>query len=515
MWRVLRASDVRSWAPDRNPPDPDPTLGQLNPHPTPSKGQMGSDTAARANHHAFLEQRTMSGSSCIRGLSALILGLALIQTPPQLQAQTSAERIRVEEIRRALERTEAQQHIQLERIEAALVQAREQAAQNEHETQQAVRARMEVLEQALVEAQARLGQERGQHQEQSQKALQRAQEQIEKYQQVVVRARSRIRLGVTLTSDQDEEMDGQGVLLSGIMDNSPAQEAGLLEGDILTHLNGHSLINPIPGEDDEEFNLDGSLPVQRLLFLVQELDEGDEVDLRYLREGSRNEVSFLAAELDEPNVMVWSYDEDEPGRKGYYQFDPDEESVWTFAGPDKKFIELKLSELENLDEIENLTIELSELEGLDRLKDLRVYSKDNFFDSGDFRVHASPEGAFRFYSSEEGDSPSSVGFYERGDFPSSFRVWGGGAGFGLEVTELNPELGEYFSASEGLLILSVDKEDNTLNLAAGDVVLAIDGRDVEDQGDLWRILGSYEDSEAVTFTVVRKGQRQEVEGAIG
>ncbi len=444
---------------------------------------MGSHTAARANHLAFLELRTMSGFTRIRGLSALILGLALIQIPPQLQAQTSAERVRVEEIRRALERAEAQQQTQLVRIEEALVQAREQAAQNEYQTQEALAARMEMLE--------------------------RAQEQMEKYQQVQVRVRSRIRLGVTLASNQDEEMDRQGVLLSGVMDDSPAQDAGLQEGDILTHINGHSLINPIPGENEEEFDSHQSLPVQRLLALVQELDEGDEVELRYLRDGSRHEVSFLAAELDEPNVMVWSNDEGPRGLRGVYRVDPDEEGVWTFSGPDKEIIELKLSELKNLDELENLTIELSDMEGMEHLKDLKVsmgdmFSKDMYFDSENFRVHTSPDNAFRIYSSERGDeTPSSFGFYGRA------------GSFGIEVTELNPELGEYFSASEGLLVLSVDEEENSLNLAAGDVVLAIDGRDVEDQGDIWRILGSYEDGETVTFTVVRKGQRQEVEGSIG
>jgi type II secretory pathway component PulC len=425
----------------------------------------------------------MSGFTRIRGLSALILGLALIQIPPQLQAQTSAERVRVEEIRRALERAEAQQQTQLVRIEEALVQAREQAAQNEYQTQEALAARREMLE--------------------------RAQEQMEKYQQVQVRVRSRIRLGVTLASNQDEEMDRQGVLLSGVMDDSPAQDAGLQEGDILTHLNGNSLINPIPGENEEEFDSHQSLPVQRLLALVQELDEGDEVDLRYLRDGSRHEVSFLAAELDEPNVMVWSDDEGPRRFRGVYR-----------VGPDKEIVELKLSELKNLDELENLTIELSDMEGMEHLKDLKVkmgdmFSKDMFFDSENFRVHTSPDNAFRIYSTERGDAPSSVQFYRQGDFPSTFEFFGQSGSFGLEVTKLNPELGEYFSASEGLLVLSVDEEENSLNLAAGDVVLAIDGRDVEDQGDIWRILGSYEDGETVTFTVVRKGQRQEVEGSIG
>jgi S1-C subfamily serine protease len=87
------------------------------------------------------------------------------------------------------------------------------------------------------------------------------------------------------------------------------------------------------------------------------------------------------------------------------------------------------------------------------------------------------------------------------------------AGFGLELTELNPGLAEYFSSDEGLLVLDVD-EDSTLGLMPGDVILAIDGRDVEDQGDVRRILGSYKDEETVSFTVVRKGQEIMVEGTL-
>ena len=65
-----------------------------------------------------------------------------------------------------------------------------------------------------------------------------------------------------------------------------------------------------------------------------------------------------------------------------------------------------------------------------------------------------------------------------------------------------------------LLVLAVD-EDSTLGLMAGDVIQAIGGREVEDQGDVMRILSSYEDGETVAFTVVRKGSVREVEGTIG
>jgi S1-C subfamily serine protease len=48
----------------------------------------------------------------------------------------------------------------------------------------------------------------------------------------------------------------------------------------------------------------------------------------------------------------------------------------------------------------------------------------------------------------------------------------------------------------------------------GDVILAIDGRGIEDQGDVRRILGSYEAEDTVSVTLVRKGQEITVEGTI-
>jgi S1-C subfamily serine protease len=92
-------------------------------------------------------------------------------------------------------------------------------------------------------------------------------------------------------------------------------------------------------------------------------------------------------------------------------------------------------------------------------------------------------------------------------------VIGRSSAFGLELTELNPGLGEYFSTETGLLVLDVD-EDSTLGVNPGDVILAIDGREVEDQGDFRRILRSYDEDETVTITVMRKGREIQVEGTI-
>jgi S1-C subfamily serine protease len=98
--------------------------------------------------------------------------------------------------------------------------------------------------------------------------------------------------------------------------------------------------------------------------------------------------------------------------------------------------------------------------------------------------------------------------------PLVYSLGGNSAGFGLKLAEMNPGLAEYFSADEGLLVLDV-QEDSSLGLAPGDVILSIDGRAIENQRDVMRILGSYEEDEAVSFTVIRKGRETRVEGRIG
>jgi predicted metalloprotease with PDZ domain len=90
-----------------------------------------------------------------------------------------------------------------------------------------------------------------------------------------------------------------------------------------------------------------------------------------------------------------------------------------------------------------------------------------------------------------------------------------GAGFpgrwrSLEMVTLTPELGEYFDAERGLLVVRAP-EDESLGLADGDVILAIDGREPTSPRHAMRILRSYEAGETITFSIVRKKKSQTLE----
>jgi len=76
----------------------------------------------------------------------------------------------------------------------------------------------------------------------------------------------------------------------------------------------------------------------------------------------------------------------------------------------------------------------------------------------------------------------------------------------LELVALNPELGEYFGTTDGLLVIRAP-EDSELQVKGGDVILSVDGRPVSNQAQLMRILRSYEAGEDVKLDVMRQKRR--------
>ncbi len=90
-----------------------------------------------------------------------------------------------------------------------------------------------------------------------------------------------------------------------------------------------------------------------------------------------------------------------------------------------------------------------------------------------------------------------------------FEFFGTGRWGGLELVSLNPDLGEYFGAKDGLLVVSV-AEGSELGLKAGDVILSIAGRTPKSPSHAMRILGSYEGGEAVQLEIMRKQRRQTI-----
>ena len=81
----------------------------------------------------------------------------------------------------------------------------------------------------------------------------------------------------------------------------------------------------------------------------------------------------------------------------------------------------------------------------------------------------------------------------------------------LHLAPLNVELGRYFGASEGVLVLSVPS-DTPLRLQGGDVIRLVDGRPPENPLHLMRILQSYRPGENFRFEIMRDKKPMTVSG---
>ena len=83
----------------------------------------------------------------------------------------------------------------------------------------------------------------------------------------------------------------------------------------------------------------------------------------------------------------------------------------------------------------------------------------------------------------------------------------------LELAPINPDLGQYFGATDGVLVIS--SADSSLGLKGGDVVLSVDGRKPEGPGHLLRILRSYEPGESFKLDILRNRKRETVSARLG
>lgn len=114
---------------------------------------------------------------------------------------------------------------------------------------------------------------------------------------------NRARLGVSI------EDDDAGVRVMDVMEDGPAADAGLREGDVIVALDGIALDAPIEDEDED----DDWGPSERLVRLMTGVDPGDVVRVDYTRDGSRASADIETTErrafalfgTQTPNVGGW------------------------------------------------------------------------------------------------------------------------------------------------------------------------------------------------------------------
>ena len=246
--------------------------------------------------------------------------------------------------------------------------------------------------------------------------------------QFVMNRRARLGLKVNLRA---RSTDSVGAYVDAVTPNGPAAKAGIQSGDIITKLDGKSVLAGHQAEADGDRE---SLPGLHLIELAARLAPNDTVPVEFRRGKDRKTVSVVTA--DEPDILL----EGRPGGRAmaFRYFRPD--------GPGR----------------------------------MAMPQEDSDFDEG------LGMGPF-LYGSPLAD---------------------------LELAPLNPDLGQYFGASSGVLVVSAPK-DSELGLKGGDVVLAVDGRKPAGPSQLLRILRSYERGENFKIEILRKQKRETVTGRVG
>src|SRR2546430_11071808 len=129
------------------------------------------------------------------------------------------------------------------------------------------------------------------------------------------------RIGVVVRTDASAESDKIGAKIEGVTPGSPAEQAGLKVGDIITKFAGTSL-GGIKAEDEDE-----SGPGRKLVTLAHKLEPGDTVRIEYRRGSDTKQATLVAEDLDGGMRM------DMPGPMVAMPRMPGMDFEWSFGEP--------------------------------------------------------------------------------------------------------------------------------------------------------------------------------------
>lgn len=278
------------------------------------------------------------------------------------------------------------------------------------------------------------------------------------------------RLGISV--DVAEARDTpEGARVTGVLEDGPAVRGGLREDDVVTHLDGRSLLDPLEDERERALDPGRSLPAQRLLVLARDVEPGDSVRVTYLRDGEIRTATLEAENLSRSR-----------GWAGPVSPEWDAEAF----GERMRALSDRMRELH--ERIDVRPPNMPHGPGPDAM--------------------VVPPGALRFRFRGPGPGPESGG-----DGASWLRLdrvgW-----LGLELVEVNPDLGAYFGTDRGVLVAAVHRERG-LGLQAGDVILEVAGRTVDHPERVRDILSTYDAGEEVSFRFRRDGRELNVSGRLG
>jgi len=259
-------------------------------------------------------------------------------------------------------------------------------------------------------------------------------------------------LGVTMEEETDHEEGGARI--TSVVEGSPAEEAGLEEGDIIVGFGKDTIRGPVG-----------------LTKRIRGLEAGDEIEITVLRDGRKRSFDV------------------ELGKRSAYS------TQWSNIAPQV------LEQLRNL-QVPDVDFDMEaledQLEGLGQLGELGKLNNYSFFDSKEWQGKLSELGNGFTFDCEDGDCNYGGLYFSRGR-----------PRLGVQLTETTPELREHLGGSEdaGVLVSKVIKGSaaEDAGIAVGDLIVDVDGDEISSTNDLRKAL-SERDGEVFEIEVIRGGR---------
>lgn len=242
----------------------------------------------------------------------------------------------------------------------------------------------------------------------------------------------------------------EGWEIISVVPGSGAAEAGLQKGDIVISIDGQSTAK-------------GGLGLSEFVSIDKQVGESSEILV--LRNKQQIPLSVKAKVINTPDIIM---DID-----GSHNWVTSSSNDFKFSSGDldKKFAGLNV-DVKHLDKM---------LEGLN----VNVENLDKMIkDFGDHEIHVVTTSDVDAY------------FFSG----SKMNQW---LGKNHHFSTLTPSLGKYFGTSAGVLVLEVDK-NNKLGLKDGDVIQAINGKNVNSPKDVVKIMSDFKTDETFEIEIIRE-----------
>lgn len=231
----------------------------------------------------------------------------------------------------------------------------------------------------------------------------------------------------------------RGARVGAVTPDGPAAQAGMKSGDIITRVRDRNIVTD-----------DAAQSLKQTREALAGLEDGDKIEIGYLRDGKQAETSVTAARREAVNS---------------YRLLADGEDI-------------DIGDMDGMDDNVQVIIKRSGDGAADDIDDaaiekhvVQTIRQHAFDDAGRSRVEI-------------------------------HRSLGGMPWWGINLAELNPDLGRYFGTDQGVLVLSTDG-DALAGVKAGDVIQQVAGNKVIRPEDALRRLRDQPTDSQVAMQVLR------------